>query len=372
MDGLRGIAALMIVVYHAFTESGNPEWRIFGGFNVLRIVHDGWCGVNLFLVLSGFCLFWPYARDERRRMEFGKFMQKRFWRIVPAYYASLLLVPLLEWFFVRIGYFHQPLSLPKDAADFVLHLLLLQSLSPEAIWSWNGVTWSLGLEWTWYLCFPLAVWLFRKRGAGFGMMILVGITIVYSLSAFFAFGPNAGLPSKLGFTLRSLLPARLAEFGFGMFAAWYLARYTPSARQTKLALLSLGPLFVLAHMAMPIELFFPVRQGLYGLAFFLVVALAGSARPNVVRTVCEWRWTQRLGESSYSLYLFHLPFLRGAAGFLASLGINGPARFFLSLLTIPAILVIARWCYLFFEKPFLARRTVLPPGNVERAVPATG
>ncbi len=162
VDGLRGMAALLIVVYHCFTNVDSPEWRPILGVNLLRPLTDGWCGVNLFLVLSGFCLYWPFARNPQRRMSYASHMKRRSLRILPAYYASLLLVPAM-YLLMRCCGASVDLDGPRSWTDAILHLTMLHSFSAEAFSSWNGVTWSLGLEWCWYLLFPLAVWIAEAR-----------------------------------------------------------------------------------------------------------------------------------------------------------------------------------------------------------------
>ncbi|MGH7213847.1 MAG: acyltransferase family protein, partial [Tepidisphaeraceae bacterium] len=185
VDGLRGLAALMIVVFHLFGEMSGPAWRPLFGINVLRPVHDFWWGVNLFLVLSGFCLFWPYARDPRRKLHFVEFMKRRARRVIPAYYAAMLIVPVLTVVIVwGSGLQIHRVLLPHGWHDVLLHALLLHSLTPETLHSWHPPAWSLGVEWIWYLGFPLAVWLFRRAGAVWGMVILTLVTVGYRVGLY--------------------------------------------------------------------------------------------------------------------------------------------------------------------------------------------
>ena len=70
IDGLRGLAMLMVLLYHCWIFGG--MWSIgptLGGhhFNVAPILGFGHIGVNLFLVLSGFCLYWPFVKGGTRR-----------------------------------------------------------------------------------------------------------------------------------------------------------------------------------------------------------------------------------------------------------------------------------------------------------------
>jgi peptidoglycan/LPS O-acetylase OafA/YrhL len=362
VDGLRGIAALMVVIHHLFNWSGFPEWRPFMNINVLRPLHDGWIGVNLFLILSGFCLFWPLARDPARSFRFGLFMQRRFLRIVPAYYASLILVPVALWLLRAANFWPEAAVWPKSLLDVVLHLLLLHSLTAESLRSWNSVTWSLGLEWTWYLFFPVAVWMFRKMGPLRAVATLGAITVTYLVSAWLLVGPSSRLGEEQAFAIRTLLPGRLWEFGMGMLVASWIARHTLSRRLTILSLVGVPVLLALGHAATAVDPMLPVRNVIYGLAFALVLVAATGSEENPLHRFLEASWMRKTGEWSYSLYLFHLPVVILVAGLLALTGMNSVVRFFLSLLSLPVIVLLAKWEYTAFEQPFLnARRKLTQP-----------
>ena len=93
LDGYRGIAALMIVLYHAYLRDllardytylvGTPLHFVFRNLNA---------GVPCFFVLSGFVLFLPFARAaiaQRGAQPPGHFLRRRALRILPAYYLAL-------------------------------------------------------------------------------------------------------------------------------------------------------------------------------------------------------------------------------------------------------------------------------------------
>ena len=87
MDGLRAFAALWVVSFHMRAFSGG---RLPRGLDTF--VRSGSTGVSLFLVLSGFCLYVPYSGGRSDRFKAKSFLKRRWWRLVPAYYASLALV----------------------------------------------------------------------------------------------------------------------------------------------------------------------------------------------------------------------------------------------------------------------------------------
>ena len=87
IDGLRGLAMLMVLLYHCWLFGG--MWSIgptVGGHHlkIAPILGFGHIGVNLFLVLSGFCLYWPFVKGgTKREPTLWEFAKKRGRRILP-------------------------------------------------------------------------------------------------------------------------------------------------------------------------------------------------------------------------------------------------------------------------------------------------
>jgi exopolysaccharide production protein ExoZ len=352
IDGLRGLAALVIVVYHLFTCSGNPEFKIFH-INVLRPMHDGWCGVDLFLVLSGLCLYWPYAFRPTSHLSYPKFMTKRARRILPAYYICLAIVALLMPAMRQLGVTFD--LAPKNALDVFLHLFMLHSLNAETFHSWHSVTWSLGLEWIWYLFFPLVVVLFRRVKAVKALLLCALITLSYR-SAFWFTNDVSHWTEAQKFMFENALPGRLFDFAVGMFAADLLVKNSvPKSWIIKLSI-AVPVLLVVSRLCEPIDpiaCVVPVRHWIYSTAFGILCLLVASEHNTIFGRLMKCRWFSNLGESSYSLYLFHLPVVLVVCALLNRTGMTGAAVFGLSLLSIPLILKIAELGYKYFEKPFL-------------------
>ena len=92
VDGLRGLAMLSVLLFHRRQNGGEWQWTPFGphSVNFAGALNYGYVGVNLFLVLSGFCLYWLFTRPGRPEPTLLAFAQKRCRRILPPYYAALL------------------------------------------------------------------------------------------------------------------------------------------------------------------------------------------------------------------------------------------------------------------------------------------
>src|SRR5438552_9713921 len=153
VDGLRALAALWVVLFHIHAFSGAHVGLIPGLDLFLR---SGSTGVSLFLVLSGFCLFLPFAGGRLHRFKAGEFFRRRCKRLMPAYYVALVLALALSVF--TAGKWGLPgLTLGETAFQLFTHVALIHTLFPTAFYSLNGAFWSLGLAWQLYLSLPLLI-----------------------------------------------------------------------------------------------------------------------------------------------------------------------------------------------------------------------
>ena len=357
VDGLRGFAALVVLLFHVYGEARAPELRVFGGINLFRPLHDGWAGVNLFLVLSGFCLYWPFVTRRDRVLAPRSYALRRVWRIVPTYYFSLAFVAVAALLWPTFRAISSD-TFPKGWTDLILHLTLLHSLTASTINSWNKVTWSLGLEWTWYMLFPFALWLYRKVGANRGFLCLAVITLAYRGTLYFCFR-SAALSVNEDWAWRTFIPGRLFEFGLGMWVAWRV--HQPPVADRWLRWVPLGTVILLAaaHAATPTPTLLPTRDILYGSASALLLLAATSPTENWVRRLFSARWLCWIGLFSYTLYLFHLPMVVMLRLACAPLGLTGLRLFFFLL---PCSTLLVPLCWLIFqvtEKPFLRSKPTL-------------
>src|SRR4051812_7699293 len=96
IDGLRGVAMLSVLLYHCWVHTIRAPILLALGRHHLDLtapLHLGYLGVNLFLVLSGFCLTYPLARIgvAEMNLDLRRFFRRRAWRILPPYYVALIL-----------------------------------------------------------------------------------------------------------------------------------------------------------------------------------------------------------------------------------------------------------------------------------------
>jgi peptidoglycan/LPS O-acetylase OafA/YrhL len=212
LDGLRGIAILMVVLYHVWLISWLDHTINLAGIriNLNFFPETGFLGVELFFFISAFCLFYPYARYMFEGAKFQtvkEFTYRRFIKIIPSYYLSILLIMVL---------FQPQLGTLKDAVWHIFtHLFLIHNFFPETSGTINGVFWSLGVEVQFYVVFPFLCMLFRKRPFTV-FAVMTGVAIFYRYYICFNF------PDRADFYLLNQLPGFLDLFAFGMLAAYIL------------------------------------------------------------------------------------------------------------------------------------------------------
>lgn len=241
LDGVRAYAVLIVMGFHLWQQSWlqnlfpSDLLRPLGvqHFSLTWLPRTGYMFVDVLLLLSGFCLFLPYARQMADPLAPapdgpGLYFKKRAARILPAYYLCLL-VSLL--FFVRPA---QYASFGGYLQDLFAHLTCTHNLWPQSYLGtkFSGALWTLGVEVQFYLLFPLLARIFRR----FPLQSWAALCLAAeAYIALFAHQPAGGAdPLHI-----NQLPAMLGVYANGMLAAviWCRLHRRPGAsrRQTALA-----------------------------------------------------------------------------------------------------------------------------------------
>src|SRR5882724_10656327 len=146
LDGLRAIAALMVVFYHCGVELRLPPFVI-----------PGYSGVHLFFVLSGYLIsrpFWARLVSGQPLPSWRKYGARRFVRIYPTYFVALVVFIAMRF----AGHLHTP-----TFADVLLHALLVFNWGDAAqFFVINIAMWTLAIEAQFYVILPIAAGLARK------------------------------------------------------------------------------------------------------------------------------------------------------------------------------------------------------------------
>ena len=345
LDGVRGVAALYVVVFHVFLRAfpGYPmvrapfwaRWFIYGRFAVV-----------VFIVLSGFSLALSPARHGWRLDRLSEFAKRRARRILPAYWAALAFSLAVAWLIVP-----QPGYGVPDAKSVIVNGLLVQNI--VGTHTPNSAFWSMAVEAQLYLLFPLLLLTVRRRGA---VVMIVGVTFV--VAAIGVFGPH--IPHVDTFVIES--PPELAA----LFAVGILSAGIVGASQARrswpwawLAFACAAPVLAMIWWrgsAWTIDRLFWVDLAL-GPAIACLLAGLATGRPASLVRVLDSRPIRSLGSSSYSLYLTHAPIVvivyeKIVAGRVAQ---GAPAFVVTLAIALPLTIVFARLFASAFEVPFLRR-----------------
>ncbi len=308
LDGMRAIAILIIAWYHIWQQS----WLmpIAGAVNLDWLVRNGSILVDMMILLSGFCLFLPYAREMvlgGKAGTCGEFYMKRVARIVPSYYVSLLIV--LLFFALPLGEYGNDFSLMGK--DIVSHLTFTHNLFGELIRGThlNGVLWTIGVEVQFYLIFPLLAKFFRKQPIlTYAGMTAIGLLSSYCISAHFA---TIDQSLYVNHTLTFF-----SVYANGMLGAWLYVLYAKKRKKRTTAegiagiVMTVGGIMIFRRfcdwrMTCGEETRWQVNNRyLLSLLFLLIVVGAIVALPWF-RKIWDNRVMKFLAGISFNLYICH-------------------------------------------------------------------
>jgi peptidoglycan/LPS O-acetylase OafA/YrhL len=321
LDGIRGLAALYVLLEHIQlcglemidARHASPanatllqNVALFLNSTVLGYGH---LAVDIFIVLSGYCLMLPVTTSPERTLRGGfiGYIKRRALRILPPYYAALGLAVLMGALVLGRGM--------PDGAQLISHVLLVHNFSERWLFGINAPLWSIAIEWQIYFVFA-AILLPAWRWGGVKCSLLVALLL--------GLAPLYLLP--IGRNFEWSCPWYITLFALGMAAA---SIQWGGVRRWRAASLwfAVVTIVVFAFQQLPWArrhwsfLFRMESRGaswpldvMVGVTF--ACALVSLARTD--RCHKDWinRYTlrvlqsgpvSRLGAFSYSLYLIHLP-----------------------------------------------------------------
>jgi peptidoglycan/LPS O-acetylase OafA/YrhL len=294
LDGIRGFAALFVVMHHCYLMAfpgypGNtgPAW--------LAWLLYGHISVVVFIVLSGFSLGVSPARSGWRLGSLTRFGHRRAWRILPPYWAALVFSLIIAWAVVP-----QPGSGAPTAKTVAVYGLLLQDVfgAPNP----NGAFWSIAVEAQLYLVFPLLLLVLRRAGA---LVMLGAVTVVVATIGLLA----PGVPAV--HLLMRLTPQFAVLFALGLAAAGIVAARDRIRRLPLQWLAALAAAPVLVVLIVNDSVWWEARHFWVDLAIgpavALLLAAVATRRPVPLVRLLDTRPVRSLGSFSYSLYLIHAP-----------------------------------------------------------------
>lgn len=178
LDSLRGIAAIMVVLFHA---------QIVSNLRGLEIVRSGELLVDFFFVLSGFVIAHAYLSRISDGRSFGEFLFLRFGRLYPLHLFMLGLFVAFELaksMLPGLVNADDPAFTGTNEPRFLLtNLVLLQDLWPSWTLTWNTPSWSISAEYLTYLTFGVGALCLRRRiGWAAAAVLVAGPVLIFSFA----------------------------------------------------------------------------------------------------------------------------------------------------------------------------------------------
>jgi peptidoglycan/LPS O-acetylase OafA/YrhL len=355
LDGIRGLAALFVVLNHIFDRAwpGDPAdhapfwaaWMIYGRFAVV-----------IFIVLSGFSLGLGPARSGWRFKSMSTYAHRRAWRILPPYWAALGFSLVMTWYVLA-----QPgWPLPNGKSVAVYGFLVQDAFSQGrgggfwAAGSPNRAFWSIAIEAQLYVLLPVLLLLVRRVSARAMVGLVAVIVVIIGL-----LGPHVPLMNS---ALIKFTPDLAVLFAVGLLAAGIVTagEHTRSRPWAGYALAATVPVIAL----MVVKGYTWSNLNLFWLdlawapAIGCLLAAIATSRPRPVVRFLDSRLPRSLGSCSYSLYLTHLPIVIAVSYglVLGRVAAGTPTFFVLAIIVLPVTVCFARLFAAVFELPFQRHR----------------
>jgi peptidoglycan/LPS O-acetylase OafA/YrhL len=344
IESLRAVAALAVLAAHVFLVAHRGNFAQLESSLPRRVLLGGGAGVWLFFALTGYLLFWPFARHHFGAgdpTDLRRYAINRALRILPLYYAVLVVFMITEADGGSLGQWWRFATFSENFFSSTVSTV-------------DGPMWSLVVELHFYILLPLLAWALARvtRGnlAGAGLVLVVLAAASFYLHWTKVDNVTTALDQRWEFSL----PVTFFFFVPGMLLA--LGRLALEERPRRPRWLN-GPaarsdLWLVASLAVWV---FAVddlkRTGLCALAAFLTVgACVLPLRTGRLTRALAWRPLAALGVASYSLYLWHFPLVHWLY--------PTPASTFwgLAALSVPLSVVVALLSYRAIESPFLKLR----------------
>lgn len=325
LDGLRGVAVLLVVAWHYLDTFSSP-W--------LTPFRLGWTGVDLFFVLSGFLIGGILLDNRDRRSYLKPFYGRRIHRIFPLYYAWVALVLLL----------HMPADAPRwSYAVFAQNFFI--GARPTWDTLWIGHTWSLAIEEQFYLVAPLLI-----RFVPLGALPWLGAAVIAGAPVF-----RMSMPAGWPLAANMMTPGRADTLVFGVVAAG-LVRHPASerwlTRNRRLlwavtAAMGLPMLYLLLNFR-SISGMHPLWYSAIAITYACLLLSCVVHPPALVSRFLRAPALQKAGALSFAIYIFHLPVFAAVQNLTGSRLLGG-------LIGGAATLALAQFSGEYFEGPLLRR-----------------
>ncbi len=280
LDGLRGIAILLVILFHTFHFM------------------FGWCGVDLFFVLSGFLITGTLIDNKNSTHYFSNFWIKRVLRIFPLYYLvlAIIIVPKIYFQVNTVSYTSWTYWFYLQNWQYIFN-----GVFPDGKATLNHF-WSLAIEEQFYFFFPFVVKYVKNKNMPFLLLAFILIAILFR---YYYFNND-----NIGYYVGTV--SRMDSLAIGAFLA-YAVRYNRVFLQRWTHLFFyISVAYILAVIVLTQEVHFsnPYFAGI-GLTFFallfgsLLIFSLSNFKNNFINQVLTLKPLRFIGKISYGLYIYH-------------------------------------------------------------------
>lgn len=222
LDVFRTVAILSVLIYHFYVLADDP----YQGNQILNrfLGIGGELGVTLFFIISGFGIFSSLSKmeSEQERIGVSEFLKKRFFRILPQYYACLAILLLIT---SSAQYVNK-----KGMFDVITHLFFIHNWFPSTHGSINGVLWSMGTIFQFYF---IAVFIYRavRKNKWLTCVLSIVVSVGAKFVIFHWILPNTQAEPSWYFVYARQIITALDNFVFGMILCCILKRLHQKGRK---------------------------------------------------------------------------------------------------------------------------------------------
>lgn len=347
LDGLRGVAAILVVAFHIFEAFG-------GGNRFIQIINHGYLAVDFFFLLSGFVV--AYAYDDRWvKMSQWEFYKRRLIRLQPMVIMGMIIGAIFYYFQASDILF--PMIAGMEVWKVILTMVIGFTLLPIPpsleIRGWgemhplNGPAWSLFFEYIANILYALIFRKFSNKVLGFFVLIFAGLLINYTV-----FGPKGDVIGGWSLNLEQM-NVGFTRLLYPFFAGILLSRLGK--------LIHIKGAFWVCSILITIVLALPRFgdenslwiNGLYEsiciiLVFPLIVAIGagGEIKSTFSAKICKL-----LGDISYPIYITHYPLIYWFTAWVVDNKVSIADGYVVGIGVLVASIIMAYLCLKLYDEP---------------------
>jgi len=349
LDGLRFIAAMGVLWIHNWIAFHAPRCRVWK-IDIADFLALGANGVDLFFVISGFCMYYFYGtKADFSYQSFARFIKKRWTRLSPAFYAATII-------YIIVGkyVYHYQFSLVFNFLHSVFYLNYIGGQYNTA-----RHFWTLTVEWQFYFLIPFLLIYQNKIGFKKSFILIFGATCLATVVAILF------LDARSDFLTYTIL-FRVTEFACGVIAARLLLNNSIKLKYRALWLIAFivitycGRVMISATgLSLSVHYY-----NIFKVIGFAVMGIGFAGMLYLAVTSTKWlniilgnRLFKTMGRISYSFYLFHVLVYPVIVVFTRHylFALTGIAAPLVSMLISAIILYpVSLLSFHFLEKPFLS------------------